>query len=116
MDTGRIVLAGCSLGGHQALALALTKRFTARGVIAVNPWLLSATPLTTLVEAGAVKMLRAYIVVGADDPSRDAARALVEAMTAHNIRTQLDERPGLRHVYPDDMETTLAAALAFATK
>lgn len=116
IDTGRIVLAGFSMGGTHAIAFALTKRFTVRGVVSVCAWLGGIDELQRLIEGGAGKMLRAYLVVGAEDASRDNTRALVDVMERHKIRAQLDEREGLGHDYPEDMEATLESALAFATK
>ncbi len=113
IDTSRIILAGFSMGATQAIALALTKRFTVRGVVAVAPWLPRIDELRGLIEGGAGKMLRSYVVVGADDPARDGARELVEVMQQHKLRAQLDERPALGHDYPGDMEQTLVKALAF---
>lgn len=113
IDTSRIILAGFSMGATQALALALTKRFTVRGVVAVAPWLPGIDEFRALIEGGAGKMLRSYLIVGSDDPSIDGARALVEVMQQHKLRAQLDERPSLGHDYPADMEETLVKALAF---
>ncbi len=113
IDTSRIVLAGFSRGATQAIALALTKRFTVRGVVAVAPWLPRVDEFRELIETGAGKMLRSYVIVGTDDPSRDGARELVEVMRQHELRAQLDERQGLGHDYPGDMEETLVKALAF---
>src|SRR5581483_11964907 len=100
---------------RERAARALAKRFTARGVVSIAAWLPRIDELRRLVEGGAGKMLRVYVIVGALDPSRDGARALVDLLAAHKIRARLDERAGLEHEYPDDMETTLPAALAFAT-
>ena len=116
IDRSRIVLAGFSMGATQALNLALNKRFTVRGVIAVAPWLPHIRGFTTLVEGGAGKMLRGYVVMGDQDPSRDGARELVDLFQAHKLKAQLDERAGLGHQYPADMEETLTKALEFATK
>jgi predicted esterase len=116
IDTGRIVLAGFSMGATQAIALALTKRVTVRGVVPVCAWLPSIDEFAGLVEGGAAKMLRAYVIVGAEDPSRDGAVALVDVMKRHNIRAEVDVRDGMGHEYPPDMERTLETALAFATK
>ncbi len=113
IDTSRIVLAGFSMGGTQAIALALTRRFTVRGIVPVCAWLPDIGEFGRLIEGGAAKMLRAYVIAGVEDPSRAGARALVEVMRAHKIRAQLDEREGLGHDYPQDMEETLAKALAF---
>ena len=116
IDTSRIVLAGFSMGATQALALALTKRFTVRGVVPVAPWLPNIDEFGALVEGGAGKMLRAYVVIGSADPSLAGATALVDVFRRHDIKAQLDVREGLGHEYPEDMETTLDTALAFATK
>jgi predicted esterase len=116
IDRSRIVLAGFSMGGLQAIRLALTKRFTVRGFIAVCAYLPTVEEFAKLIEGGAGKMLRGYVFVGEKDMSRAGARALVELFQSHNLRAQLDERPGLGHEYPDDMEATLTKALEFATK
>ena len=116
IDRSRIVLAGFSMGATQAIGLALTKRFTVRGIIAVAPWLPHIDEFTKLVGGGAGKMLRAFVLIGDEDTSLDGARAFVELFHAHKLKAQLDERPGLGHEYPDDMEATLTKALEFATK
>ena len=115
IDASRIVIAGFSMGGLQAIALTLTKRIKARGFIAVAAWLPQIEEFTKLVEGGAGKMLRGYVLVGEQDPSREGAASLVDLFTAHKLRAQLDLRPGLGHAYPDDMTETLAKALAFVT-
>jgi hypothetical protein len=61
-------------------------------------------------------MLRGYVVVGDQDTSREGARGLVDLFQKHKLRAQLDERAGMGHEYPDDMEATLTKALEFATK
>jgi poly(3-hydroxybutyrate) depolymerase len=116
IDASRIVLAGFSMGATQAIALALTKRFMVRGVVPIAAWLPHIEEFTALVEGGAAKMLRAYVVVGSTDASRDGAAAFVDLLQRHKIKAQLDVREGLGHEYPADMETTLETALAFATK
>ena len=115
IDASRIVIAGFSMGGTQAIALTLTKRIKARGFLAVCAWLPHIREFPTLVEAGAGKMLRGYVLVGENDPSRAGAAALVDLFTKHKLKAQLDLRPGLGHDYPDDMPATLEKALAFAT-
>ncbi|HYK98175.1 MAG TPA: dienelactone hydrolase family protein, partial [Candidatus Acidoferrales bacterium] len=115
VDASRIVLAGFSMGGAQAIALALAKRFTLRGVIAIAPWLPTIVEATALAET-ASKMLRAYVVMGDGDPSVAGARDLVAMLQGRGMRAKLDERPGLGHDYPEDMDATLVAALDFVTK
>src|SRR5882672_7144778 len=92
IDASRIVIAGFSMGGLQAIALTLTKRIKARGFIAVAAWLPHIREFTTLVEGGAGKMLRGYVLVGDQDPSRDGAAALVDLFTTHKLKAQLDLR------------------------
>lgn len=116
IDTSRTVLAGFSAGGAQALALALQRRFVVRGVIAVAPWLPRIDELAALVAGGAGKMLRVYIVMGVGDPSLATARDLVGLMERRNVRVSLDERAGLAHDYPEDMDATLARAVEFVSK
>jgi predicted esterase len=115
VDEGRIVLAGFSMGALQALALPLEKRVRARGVVAVAPWLSHARDLTALVESGAGRMLRVFVVIGGDDPSHAGARELQSGFSRHGVRVELDVRAGLGHEYPADMPGTLARALAFVS-
>jgi predicted esterase len=115
IDTSRIIIAGFSMGGLQAIALTLTKRIKARGFIAVAAWLPHIREFTTLVEGGAGKMLRAYVLVGEEDSSREGAAALVDLFTSHKLKAQLDLRAGLGHEYPEDMAETLPKALEFVT-
>lgn len=116
VDTSRIVLAGFSMGATQALNLALKKRYTVRGVISIAAWMPQIEGFTTLVQGGAGKMVRFYVVVGGKDASSAGARAFVALLESHQIRAKLDERPGLGHDYPEDMDATLSDALEFVTK
>ena len=115
IDIGRIVLAGFSMGGLQAITLALSKQVKARGFVAVAAWLPHVGGLAEIVEAGASKMLRGYLVVGDQDPSRAGAGELVELLRRHGNRVELDARAHLGHEYPADMAETLARALALVT-
>ena len=115
IDVGRIVLAGFSMGGLQAIALPLTKKLRVRGVVPVAAWLPDITEFTALVGSGAGKMLRAYVVVGEKDPSCAGARELVDLFKRHQLRAELDVRAGLGHEYPADMSETVGRALAFVT-
>jgi hypothetical protein len=60
-------------------------------------------------------MLRAYVLVGEQDSSREGASALVDLFTSHKLKAQLDLRAGLGHEYPEDMAETLPKALEFVT-
>ena len=69
IDAHRIVLAGFSMGGLQAIALPLVLGLQVRGVMPIAPWLPSIDELRPIVDALVDSHLRAYIVVGEDDPS-----------------------------------------------
>ena len=116
VDMSRIVLAGFSMGATQAIGLALQKRFTVRGVISVAGWMPRIDEYRELIERGTTKMLRVYVLVGELDASAQGARDLVASLQEHKMRAQLDERPGLDHDYPEDMDATLTRALDFVTK
>ena len=115
IDIGRIVLAGFSKGGLQAIALALTRRVKVRGIVPVDPWLLNVDEFRELVSGGAGKMLRVYLVVGDQDPSYAGTRELYDVLQGQGIRAELDVRAGLGHEYPDDMGEIVARATAFVT-
>jgi predicted esterase len=115
IDIGRIILAGFSMGATQAIALPLVGKIKVRGILPVAAWLPHIREFTALIEGGAGRMLRSYIVVGDQDPSYAGSQALAELMRSRRMRTQLDVRPGLGHYYPGDMPETLARALEFIT-
>jgi hypothetical protein len=60
--------------------------------------------------------VRFYVLVGDQDQSCAGARAFAALLEKHKLRATLDERLGLGHEYPDDMEATLIRALDFVTK
>jgi predicted esterase len=115
VDIGRLVLGGFSMGGSQAIALALTRRVKVRGVILIAAWMPPGDELRELVEGGAGKVLRVYLVVGDRDPSYARTQELFEVLTRHGVRAQIDVRAGLGHEYPADMADTLSRAAAFVT-
>jgi predicted esterase len=116
IDTSRIVLAGFSQGATVALLLAFRKRFAVRGVIALAPWMPNSPELRSLIEGGAGKVLRTYVVIGERDASLQSARELDALLQSKGLRATLDERMSLGHDYPSDMDETLVRALAFVTK
>jgi predicted esterase len=116
IDIGRIVLAGFSMGATQAIALPLVGKIKVRGILPVAAWLPHIREFTTLVEGGAGRMLRSYIVVGEQDPSYEGNRALFDLFTSKGLRAHIDVRDGLGHDYPADMHDTLVRALEFLTE
>jgi predicted esterase len=113
IDEKRIVLAGFSMGGLQAIALPLVLGFDVRGMLPIAAWLPNLDELRPLVEAGAGSDLRAYMVMGEEDPSFGSAMELAGLLQKHKAKVKLDARPGVGHEYPTDMEATLSRALVF---
>jgi pimeloyl-ACP methyl ester carboxylesterase len=115
VDERALVLAGFSMGALQAIALVITGRIRARGVVPIAAWLPHIREFTTLADTGRASIRPTYVVVGSKDPSDAGAKQLVALMSRHGGRAQLDERSGLGHEYPSDMASTLARALAFVS-
>jgi predicted esterase len=115
IDPRRIVLAGFSMGGLQAIALPLVLGLEVRGMLPIAAWLPNLDELRPLVESGARSHLRAYIVMGEEDPSFGTAMELAGLLQKHKATVKLDARVGVGHEYPEDMEATLSAALRFLT-
>jgi predicted esterase len=113
VDERAIVLAGFSMGGLQAVALVITGRIQARGVVSIAAWLPHIREFTALADAGRASIRPTYVVVGSEDPSAAGAKQLVALVSRHGGRAELDERSGVGHEYPNDMAATLARALAF---
>jgi predicted esterase len=114
VDERAVVLAGFSMGGLQALALVLTRRFKARGVVSVGAYLPHIREFRGLVESGNAARMRFYLVVGTRDPSGyDGAKQLATALERAGVDVVLDARANLGHAYPPDMDETLRSALTF---
>jgi predicted esterase len=114
VDDRAVVLAGFSMGGLQALALVLTRRFKARGVLSVGAYLPHIREFRGLVESGNAAGVRFYIVVGTKDTSGyDGAKQLAAELERAGVDVVLDARTDLGHAYPSDMGETLRHALTF---
>jgi predicted esterase len=114
VDERAVVLAGFSMGGLQALALVLTQRFKARGVLSVGAYLPHIREFRGLVESGNAAGVRFYIVVGTKDTSGyDGAKQLATELERAGVDVVLDARTDLGHAHPPDMAETLRRALSF---
>ena len=114
VDDRMVVLAGFSMGGLQALALTLTRRFGVCGVISIGAYLPHIREFRVLIESGNAAGVRFYITVGAKDASGyGGAKQLATELERAGIPVQLDLRSDLGHAYPPDMDDTLRRALAF---
>ncbi|MDQ6859222.1 MAG: hypothetical protein M3Z65_09530 [Chloroflexota bacterium] len=116
VDEGAIVLAGFSMGALQAVALVITGRVRAHGVVPIAAWLPHIGEFTSLANSGKASIRPTYVVIGSEDPSDLGAKQLVALVSRHGGRAHLDERPGLGHEYPNDMASTLVRALAFVSE
>jgi predicted esterase len=113
-DEDAVVLAGFSMGGLQALALTLTRRFHASGVLSVGAYLPHIREFSPLISSGNAAGMRFCIVVGAKDASGyDGAKQLTAELERADVDVLLDERSDLGHAYPPDMDATLRRALTF---
>ena len=114
VDKRAVVLAGFSMGALQALALVLTRRFKASGVISVGAYLPHIREFRPLIESGNAAGKRFHIVVGANDSSGyDGAKQLATELERAEVDVVLDARSDLGHAYPRDMDETLRRALTF---
>jgi predicted esterase len=114
VDDRAVVLAGFSMGGLQALALVLTRRFKARGVLSIGAYLPHIREFRVLIESGNAAGVRFYIVVGTKDTSGyDGATQLATELERAGVEVVLDARADLGHAYPSDMDETLRHALTF---
>jgi predicted esterase len=113
VNSAAVVLAGFSMGALQAIALVITGRIPAWGVLSIAAWLPHIRDFTALADAGTATIRPTYAIVGSDDASAPGAKQLVALMSRHGGRSHLEVRAGLGHEYPLDMPSTVARALAF---
>ncbi len=114
----QLVLAGFSRGAELALGLALRRRITACGCIAVAPSPSRVGTHSRAVLAGSGQPLRVALLVGAEDELyREPALELASALRADGVACRETIVPGLAHAFPDDFEEAyLHAALAFVAR
>ena len=95
VDERRVVLAGFSMGALQALALVLTRRVKASGVLSVGAYLPHIREFRVLIESGNAAGTRFYIAVGTKDPSgHDGAKQL--ATELERARVDVVDRKSTR--------------------
>jgi predicted esterase len=112
----RLVLGGFSMGGLQAIALGLTGRVAATGIVAVAPWLPHIKEFTELARDGNLRRVPTYVLVGDRDPSYSGAKEIVDLLMAQEIPAHLEPRYGMGHAYPKDVSVWLGPALEFVTR
>jgi predicted esterase len=116
IDPNRVVLGGFSMGGGQAIWMALHQSIKTRGFVVLGPYLsedeLKALP--ALLEAHKPTGVRGYILVGDEDHEcLDISRTVVALLNARSIPCELEVRPRLDHSYPTDFAEVVSRGLAF---
>ena len=116
IDPDRVVLGGFSMGGGQAIWMALHQSIKARGFVVLGPYLredeLKALP--ALLETHNLAGVRGYVLVGEDDyECLDISREVVEILNARGVPCELEVRPGLDHSYPADFVEVVSKGLSF---
>lgn len=116
IDPHRVVLGGFSMGGGQAIWMALHQSIKTRGFVALGPYLsedeLKALP--ALLEAHKPIGVRGYILVGDEDHEcLGISRTVVELLNARGIPCELEVRSGLDHSYPADFAEAVSKGLSF---
>lgn len=116
IDPERLVLGGFSMGGGQAIWMALHQLVKTRGFVVLGPYLSEdeLKTLADLLETRKPADVRGYILVGDEDHEcLGISRKVVEIMSVHGIPCELVIRPGLDHAYPDDFVEAVSKGLAF---
>ncbi len=119
IDPKRAVLAGFSAGGHLAVRLALSGVIPVGGFFVVAPSLLPGMleELAPLVEQGAERGVRGYVVVGDRDRwSSEGSRDLAMLLRARGAVCEVETHPGLGHEFPPDFAPSLARGLGFLSE
>ncbi len=110
------VIGGASQGGSRAAAIALTgEPFPCRGLVAVVSAYPDLVDVPAAARDAAARGLRAYLLTGDHDSTRDQVQHLNTDLTAGGVPTELDVLPGLGHEFPDDFPERLRGAVGAMT-
>lgn len=114
IDSEQIVLSGFSMGAGLATWLSVSGAIKTRGFVVLGPYLRDVDILLPLLDSAKVAGVRGYIIIGEEDKAcRDIAHKVHEMLKEYGIPCELELRPGLGHVYPDDYTKSLEKGLAF---
>ncbi len=106
------VVGGASQGGGRAAAIALSGQpFPCRGLVAVVSAYPDVTDVAAAARDAAARGLRAYLLTGSEDGTRDQVEHLHADLTAGGVKSELDVVPGLGHEFPDDFPERLRRAV-----
>lgn len=115
-DPQRVVLGGFSMGGGQAIWMALQQSIQTCGFVVLGPYLtpdeLEALP--ALLETQKPAGVRGSILIGEDDvPCLEVSHKVEEIMRAAGLSCELKLLPGLDHSYPPDFRELVVQGLSF---
>lgn len=112
----RVVLGGFSMGGGQAVWMALHQAVKTCGFVVLGPYLRKEEleSLPALLDTQKPDGVRGYILVGTEDHEcLEVSRKVAEIMQAHDLACELEIRSGLDHSYPKDFGKVISKGLAF---
>jgi predicted esterase len=121
IDTGKVTVAGFSMGGETALRAVLSGTIPAQGFILLGPGgptIDAPDGYLSLIEEGKRRGLRGYIVMGDADALivPEALQNLVALLNMRGIPCELETISGLGHEYPPDLEPVIERALNFVLR
>lgn len=109
-----IVIGGASQGGGRAAAIAVTgDPFSCRGLVAVVSAYPDVPDVASAARDAGARGLRAYLLTGDRDPTRDQAEHLYADLLAGGVEAKQEVVTGLGHEFPDDFPERLRRAVAF---
>ncbi|HKV59843.1 MAG TPA: alpha/beta hydrolase [Ktedonobacteraceae bacterium] len=115
LDQNRVVLGGFSMGGGQAVWMALNQSIKTCSFVVLAPYLTPAEleALPAILESQKLTGFRGSILVGEEDiECLEVSRKVVEIMRAYNLPCELEIRPGPDHDYPPNFGEYVSKELA----
>jgi predicted esterase len=108
------ILGGASQGGGRAAAIALTgDPFRCRGLVAVISAYPDVPDVASAARDAGVRGLRAYLLTGDRDTTRDQVEHLYADLLAGGVQAKQEVVPDLGHEFPDDFPERLRRAVGF---
>jgi len=114
IDPALVVLGGFSAGGLRAIEFALGRTSSVSCVVTVAAYLTDELVAELPSTVGRTD-LAMHLVIGERDTCLEAHRRFAQRLEQDGVSHVFDVRPGLGHVYPDDMSAVLRRAVASAS-